>query len=107
MQLTNNRLALLETENDLRLASQQLDILLGLDETLLICPDTTLLSKTYQLDNYADYIDRAYTGDRYALEETTDRFGTQQHPCHPCGANALTVALCSQHTGTPCVSHAG
>ena len=59
MQLTNNRLALLETENDLRLASQQLDILLGLDETLLICPDTTLLSKTYQLDNYADYIDRA------------------------------------------------
>lgn len=63
MQLTNNRLALLETENDLRLASQQLDILLGLDETLLICPDTTLLSKTYQLDNYADYIDRAYTGD--------------------------------------------
>lgn len=44
MQLTNNRLALLETENDLRLASQQLDILLGLDETLLICPDTTLES---------------------------------------------------------------
>lgn len=44
MQLTNNRLALLETENDLRLASQQLNILLGLDETLLICPDTTLES---------------------------------------------------------------
>ena len=63
MQLTNNRLALLEAENNIRLASQQLDILLGLDERLLLCPDTTLLSEAYTLESYADYVRQAYAGD--------------------------------------------
>lgn len=63
MQLTNNRLALLEAENNIRLASQQLDILLGLDERLLLYPDTTLLSEAYTLESYADYVRQAYAGD--------------------------------------------
>lgn len=45
LQLTTDRLALQETENTLVLLSQQLDILLGLDEHLYIIPDTSLLSQ--------------------------------------------------------------
>ena len=63
MQLTNDRLALLETENNIRLASQQLDILLGLDETLLLRPDTMLLKGTYRMEEYADYVGQAYIND--------------------------------------------
>ena len=63
MQLTNDRLSLLETENNIRLASQQLDILLGLEEDLLLCPDTALLGKAYMLESYADYIGQAYAND--------------------------------------------
>ncbi len=63
MQLTNDRLSLLETENNIRLASQQLDILLGLEEDLLLCPDTALLGKAYTLESYADYIGQAYAND--------------------------------------------
>lgn len=63
MQLTDNRLSLLETENDIRLASQQLDILLGLEETLLLCPDTALLNETYRLGSYSDCVEQAYAND--------------------------------------------
>lgn len=63
MQLTDNRLSLLETENSIRLTSQQLDILLGLDEDLLLCPDTSLLEKTFSLDSLDSYVDRAYAAD--------------------------------------------
>lgn len=63
MQLTNNRLSLLETENNIRLTSQQLDILLGLDESLLLRPDTTLLDEVLRLDEYENYISQAYSND--------------------------------------------
>lgn len=63
MQLTNNRLSLLETENNIRLTSQQLDILLGLDESLLLRPDTTLLNEVLRLDEYENYISQAYSND--------------------------------------------
>ena len=43
MQLTNDRLSLQETENSIVLVSQQLDILLGQDENVLLRPDTALL----------------------------------------------------------------
>ena len=45
MQLTNDRLSRKETENNIRIVSQQLDILVGLDERLLLVPDTTLLNQ--------------------------------------------------------------
>ena len=38
LQLTNDRLALREARNDICIVSQQLDVVLGLDETLLIAP---------------------------------------------------------------------
>lgn len=60
MQLTNDRLSLHETQNSITLVSQQLDILLGQDETLLLKPDTSLLYRTVSLGTYEDYIQQAY-----------------------------------------------
>lgn len=59
MQLTNDRLSLQETDNSLILVSQQLDILIGLDENLLLKPDTTLLDQTVSLETYEDYVAQA------------------------------------------------
>ena len=43
LQLSNDRISLRQTHNSILLASQRLDILLGLDEGLLIVPDTSAL----------------------------------------------------------------
>ena len=67
MQLTDDRLSLLETENNICLTSQHLDMLLGLDEGLLLCPDTTLLHTDYTVSTYSDYIHQAYLGDPFML----------------------------------------
>ena len=63
MQLTNDRLSLRETQNSIQLASQQLDILLGLDEMLLLRPDSSLLYRELSLDSYETYIAEAYAND--------------------------------------------
>lgn len=63
LQLTNDRLALQEVDNSLTLMSQQLDILLGLDEQTLIVPDTTLLRQINPTSDYADYLQKAYRDD--------------------------------------------
>ena len=63
VQLTNDRLSLQETDNSLILVSQQLDILIGLDENLLLKPDTTLLDQTVSLETYEDYVAQAYSND--------------------------------------------
>ncbi len=61
LQLTNYKLALQEAEDNIIIVSQQLDIALGLDETLLLIPDTTLLSETPPvLSTYEDYLTLAY-----------------------------------------------
>ena len=56
MQLTDDRLSLQRTQNDLVLASQHLDILLGLRETLLIRPDTAILHRPIELESYETYV---------------------------------------------------
>lgn len=63
LQLTNDRLALQEVDNSLTLMSQQLDILLGLDEQTLIVPDTILLRQINPTSDYADYLQKAYRDD--------------------------------------------
>ena len=63
LQLTNDRLALQEVDNSLTLMSQQLDILLDLDEQTLIVPDTTLLRQINPTSDYADYLQKAYRDD--------------------------------------------
>jgi outer membrane protein TolC len=60
MQLTNDRLSLQETENSIALLSQQLDILLGQDENLLLRPDSILLHQSMTLQTYDWYIEQAY-----------------------------------------------
>ena len=63
MQLTNDRLSRKETENNIRIVSQQLDILVGLDERLLLVPDTTLLNQECSTTGYEDYVNRAVLSD--------------------------------------------
>ncbi|MEG1671383.1 MAG: TolC family protein [Mucinivorans sp.] len=60
LQLTNDQLAHQETTNSITIASQELDILLGLDESLLIVPDTSVLYRNFELDNYESYVELAY-----------------------------------------------
>lgn len=60
LQLTNDRLAFQEAGNSIAIVSQQLDILLGLDESILITPDTTLLYTTVPLLDYETYVQQAY-----------------------------------------------
>lgn len=59
LQLTNDRLAHQEAENSISIASQQLDILLGLDEALLIVPDSTILYSAVHLQDYETYVQLA------------------------------------------------
>lgn len=63
MQLTNDRLSRNETENNIRIVSQQLDILIGLDEHLLLVPDTALLNLEYATATYDEYVNRAFLTD--------------------------------------------
>lgn len=60
LQLTNDELALREAKDNITIVSQQLDIQLGLDETLLLLPDTSLLSVQTSLNNCETYIQQAY-----------------------------------------------
>lgn len=56
MQLTDNRLLRTETENNIALVSQQIALLIGRDEKLLIVPDT-VLPEFEALDGvYDDYV---------------------------------------------------
>lgn len=64
MQLTNDRLSLDETCNSIRLASQQIDILVGeQDEMRLVRPDTTLLHLPVSLRPYEECLTEAYAND--------------------------------------------
>lgn len=65
MQLTNDELSLQEAQNGIILASQRLDIRLGLDESQLIEPDTTLLYRPVTLEPYEQYVQGAYQDDPF------------------------------------------
>lgn len=60
LQLTNDKLSLQETENDISIISQQLDIVLGLDENLLPLPDSALLSQPFPLLTFEEYLQTAF-----------------------------------------------
>ncbi|MEG1728263.1 MAG: TolC family protein [Bacteroidaceae bacterium] len=60
IQLTNDKLAYQEVDNNIYIVSQQLDMILGLDETLQLLPDTTLLYKPVTLQSCDNYISQAY-----------------------------------------------
>lgn len=58
--LTNYELAYNETENDIAIASQQLDIVMGMDENTILEPDQTVLSSQLNIGTEKDYIYQAY-----------------------------------------------
>ena len=60
LQLTNDELAYREATDNIYIVSQQLDVILGLDESMLLLPDTTLLHTPVQLQSCDSYIEEAY-----------------------------------------------
>jgi outer membrane protein TolC len=60
LQLTNYQLAYRETSDNIVIISQQLDVALGLDESLLLVPDTTLLENPLPVLSYDYYVTQAY-----------------------------------------------
>lgn len=57
--LTNYELAFRESENNITIVSQQLNIILGLDENTILYPDTTLLETQPPFLNYEEYLNQA------------------------------------------------
>lgn len=60
LQLTNYKLALRETSDNIAIVSQWLDIALGLDESLLLMPDTAVLENPPAIFSYDHYVMQAY-----------------------------------------------
>ncbi|MDR1504096.1 MAG: TolC family protein [Prevotella sp.] len=59
--LTNYELSYKETENNITLTSQQLDIVMGMEENTILEPDQNLLSFQLDIQQENDYIYQAYT----------------------------------------------
>lgn len=60
IQLSNYELSLKETNNNIILVSQQLAIVMGMDEDLIFEPDTDLIDEGQNLERIEDYIQSAY-----------------------------------------------
>lgn len=60
LELTNDELAYRETKDNAFIVSQQLDVILGLDENMFLLPDTTILYMPMQLQSCEAYIAQAY-----------------------------------------------
>jgi len=58
--LTNYNLTYKEIENDIIIVSQQLDIVLGMDETTVLQPDSTFLTSYVELKPENEYVNQAY-----------------------------------------------
>lgn len=96
LQLTNDELAFQEAENNIYIVSQQLDIVLGLDENLQLLPDTALLHKAVTLQSCEAYINRAY--DSYPELKLT-RYHTQLAVTDKRIAKADYLPTLSVHAG--------
>ena len=58
--LTNYDLASKEIENDIVIVSQQLDIVMGMDETTVLQPDSTFLTSSMEIKPESEYVNQAY-----------------------------------------------
>ena len=58
--LTNYDLTYKEIENDIIIVSQQLDIVMGMDETTVLQPDSTFLTSYMELKPENEYVNQAY-----------------------------------------------
>lgn len=59
--LTNYELADTETNNDIALLSQQLAVILGMDESIILKPDTVFLMHQFNLKSESEYVYEAYS----------------------------------------------
>ena len=98
LQLTDDRLALQETDNDIRIASQQIDILLGLDEHLLLMPDTALLADERHVDSYEYYVERASLADPSVLALHKQTEIAENNVCIKQSALRPSVSLTASNT---------
>lgn len=98
LQLTDDRLALQETDNDIRIASQQIDILLGLDERLLLMPDTALLADERHVDSYEYYVERASLADPSVLALHKQTEIAENNVCIKQSALRPSVSLTASNT---------
>ena len=98
LQLTDDRLALQETDNDIRIASQQIDILLGLDERLLLMPDTALLADERHVDSYEYYVQRASLADPSVLALHKQTEIAENNVCIKQSALRPSVSLTASNT---------
>lgn len=60
IEVSNFQLSLEEANNDISLTSQQLDIILGLNEEIILIPDSTLLDLDLFLASEETYLEQAY-----------------------------------------------
>ena len=107
MQLTNDRLSLQEAENSIALVSQQLDILLGQDENLLLKPDTTILYQAVALQPYDDYIVQAYANDPAMKLLRAQTELARNESVLPSPFLFQCVALCVEYFGAPHLTYVG
>ena len=98
LQLTDDWLALQETDNDIRIASQQIDILLGLDERLLLMPDTALLADERHVDSYEYYVERASLADPSVLALHKQTEIAENNVCIKQSALRPSVSLTASNT---------
>lgn len=106
MQLTNDRLSLQETENSIVLVSQQLDILLGQDENLLLKPDTTLLHQAVASGSVMTTISPLLTQmirAKKLLRKQRNLPG--RDPVGSVVVSSQHIAVCLKYTGTPCFAY--
>lgn len=59
--LTNYQLADTETNNDIALVSQQLAIVLGMDESIILKPDDSFLTQLFDIKPEEEYVNEAYS----------------------------------------------
>jgi len=59
--LTNYELVYKETENNITIISQQLDIVIGMDENTILQPDQAILTSKLNIGYETDYVYQAYT----------------------------------------------
>lgn len=60
LQLSSYELSLQETRNSITIVSTDIDIALGLDQQLIIQPDSTLLDRSHEVMDYNTYLEMAY-----------------------------------------------
>lgn len=57
--IVNSELALKHVDNNIRIISQEIDIITGLDELYLIEPDSTILNRKFQINSETTYLTQA------------------------------------------------